>query len=174
MTPPPRGRGGREPDPVLAAIRRKRRERTRKHRKRFGHLVAVGALVALLVLVLTGFTGAAVWMSSCDLNDLKPVSEGENSFVYAADGSVLGAIPAERNRTPVSGKEISPWMPKATVAIEDHRFYHHGAIDYQGTLRALIADIRAGHAVQGGSTITQQLVRNLYISREKTLQRKIK
>src|SRR5204862_3291781 len=68
----------------------------------------------------------------------------------------------------------SPWMPKATVAIEDRRFYQHGAIDYQGTLRALIADIRAGHAVQGGSTITQQLVRNLYISREKTLQRKVK
>jgi penicillin-binding protein 1A len=87
---------------------------------------------------------------------------------------VLGAIPAERNRTPVSRKEMSPWIPKATVAIEDRRFYQHGGVDYEGILRAVIADIRAGKVVQGGSTITQQLVRNLYISREKTLQRKIK
>src|SRR5204863_2335066 len=93
MTPPPRSRG-REPDPVLAAIRRKRRERTRKQRKRFTHVVAGAALATLIVLVVTGFTGAAVWMSSCDLNSLRPVDVGQNSFVYAADGSLLGSIPA--------------------------------------------------------------------------------
>jgi penicillin-binding protein 1A len=165
MTPPPRGRGGREPDPVLAAIRRKRRERTRKHRKRFGHLVAVGALVALLVLVVTGFTGAAVWMSSCKLSDLTPVNVGANSFVYAADGSVLGSIPAEKNRQPVDLKNMSRWVPRATVAIEDRRFWSHGALDYAGIARALLANVRAGHVVQGGSTITQQLARNLYIKK---------
>jgi penicillin-binding protein 1A len=166
MTPPPRGRGrGREPDPLLAAIRRKRRERTRKQRKRFGHLVAVCALVGLLVLVVSGFTGAAVWMSSCNLNDLKPVSEGENSFVYAADGSLLGSIPAEKNRQPVDLRDMSKWVPRATVAIEDRRFWSHGALDYPGIVRALLANVRAGHVVQGGSTITQQLARNLYIKK---------
>jgi penicillin-binding protein 1A len=64
-------------------------------------------------------------------------------------------------------------MPKATVAIEDRRFYRHGGIDPVGILRAFVADVSAGHIVQGGSTITQELVRNLYLSREKTLQRKV-
>ncbi len=164
MTPPPRGRG-REPDPVLAAIRRKRRERTRKHRKRFGHLVAAGALIFLLALVVSGFTGAAVWMSSCDLNDLEPVNNGANSFVYAADGSLLGSIPAEKNRQPVDLSDMSKWAPRATVAIEDRRFWSHGALDYPGIVRALFANVRAGHVVQGGSTITQQLARNLYIKK---------
>jgi penicillin-binding protein 1A len=104
-------------------------------------------------------------MSSCDLDDLKPVEVGENSFVFAADGSLLGSIPAERNRQPVPRSKISPWVPKATVAIEDRRFYQHGGLDYPGIVRALVADIRAGHVVQGGSTITQQLVRNLYIKK---------
>jgi penicillin-binding protein 1A len=165
MTPPPRGRRGREPDPVLAAIRRKRRERTRRHRKRFGHLVAGGALVTLLVLVVTGFTGAAVWMSSCNLDDLKPVNNGQNSFVYAADGSLLGSIPAEKNRQPIDLSDMSKWVPRATVAIEDRRFWSHGALDYPGIVRALWANVRAGHVVQGGSTITQQLARNLYIKK---------
>ena len=64
-------------------------------------------------------------------------------------------------------------MPKSTVAIEDRRFYHHGGVDPIGILRELVADVSAGHIVQGGSTITQELVRNLYLSREKTLQRKV-
>jgi len=164
MTPPPRGRV-REPDPVLAAIRRKRRERTRKQRKRFTHVVAGAALATLIVLVVTGFTGAAVWMSSCDLNSLRPVDVGQNSFVYAADGSLLGSIPAEKNRQPVDLTRMSRWVPRATVAIEDRRFWSHGALDYAGIARALFANVRAGHVVQGGSTITQQLARNLYIKK---------
>ncbi len=65
-------------------------------------------------------------------------------------------------------------MPKATVAIEDRRFYHHGGIDVEGIARALWKNVNAGEVVEGGSTITQQLVRNLYIGRERTVQRKLK
>jgi penicillin-binding protein 1A len=166
MTPPPRGRGrGREPDQLLAAIRRKRRERVRRHRKRVAHFVAGTALAILLTLVVSGFTGAAVWMSSCSLKDLKPVNNGANSFVYAADGSLLGSIPAEKNRQPVDLTDMSKWVARATVAIEDRRFWQHGALDYPGIVRALLANVHAGHVVQGGSTITQQLARNLYIKK---------
>ncbi|MFL5945484.1 MAG: transglycosylase domain-containing protein, partial [Gaiellaceae bacterium] len=162
--PPPRGRG-REPDPLLAAIRRKRRERARKHRKRAAHLIAGAAIVLLLVLAVSGFTGAAVWMNSCNLNDLKPVNNGANSFVYAADGSLLGSIPAEKNRQPIDLADMSRWVWRATVGIEDRRFFQHGALDYAGIVRALLANVQAGHVVQGGSTITQQLARNLYIKK---------
>jgi penicillin-binding protein 1A len=166
MTPPPRGRGrGREPDQLLAHIRRKRRERVRRHRRRVAHFVAGTGLAIVIVLSVTGFTGAAVWMSSCDLNSLRPVDVGQNSFVYAADGSLLGSIPAEKNRQPVDLSDMSKWVPRATVAIEDRRFWQHGALDYAGIARALFADVRAGHVVQGGSTITQQLARNLYIKK---------
>jgi penicillin-binding protein 1A len=165
VTPPPRGRSarGREPDPLLAAIRRKRRDRVKRRRKRFGRFVVGSLLAILLVLVVSGFTGAAVWMNSCDLNSLRPVDVGQNSFVYAADGSLLGSIPAEKNRQPVDLNDMSKWVARATVAIEDRRFWSHGALDYPGIVRALFANVRAGHVVQGGSTITQQLARNLYI-----------
>src|SRR6478672_1448441 len=103
----------------------------------------------------------------------RPGAVGQNTFVYAANGSELGVIPAERNRTPVARNEISPWMPRATVAVEDRRFYKHGGVDPVGIARALVADVKAGKVVQGGSTITQELVRNLYLSRERTLKRKI-
>ena len=175
MTPSSRGRGRRPaPDPFLTErARKRRRERTKARHRRFARLVLGGLLGGLLFLVAASFTGAAIWMSSCNLNSLKPVEVGENSFVYAADGSLLGSIPAEKNRQPVPLEKISPWVAKATVAIEDRRFYEHGALDWLGIVRALYRDVQAGKVVQGGSTITQQLVRNLYIKKKsQTLGRK--
>ena len=126
------------------------------------------------MLATVGFSSARELERECDLNDLQPASIGVNSFIYAADGSLLGSIPAEKNRQPVSLAETSPWMTKSTVAIEDRRFYEHGGIDFQGIARAAVNDIRAGRTVEGGSTITQQLVRNLYIKHnERTLRRKV-
>ena len=178
MTPPSRGgrpRRAADEDLVLSR-RRKRRRNDRKHTRR---RAVVFGLLAAIVLVLavggTAVTSVASFGSSCDLEALQPVAIGENSFMYAADGSTLGVIPAERNRQPVTMKQISPWLPKATVAIEDRRFYEHGGIDPSGIARAVWADVRAGKVVQGGSTIPQQLVRNLYpVSRERTLERKLK
>ena len=114
--------------------------------------------------------------SSCDLDALRPAaaSDARNSFLYAADGSLLGSIPAERNRQPVTTAQIALSARKATVAIEDRRFFEHGGLDFEGIARAAVADLKAGRVVEGGSTITQQLVRNLYISRERTVQRKLK
>jgi penicillin-binding protein 1A len=119
--------------------------------------------------------GAAVFTlrDRCDLSALRPVKIGQNSFVYAADGSLLGAIPAERNRQVVGYRRVSPWLVGATVAIEDRRFYSHGGVDAEGIARALWRDVQAGEVVEGGSTITQQLVRNLYISNERTVERKV-
>jgi penicillin-binding protein 1A len=175
VTPPPRGRrrGDDELEHVLRRSRR-RRDRVKTKRKRRTTLLLVALAIFVLAVIASGVGAVAKFRSDCSLKDLDPVQIGQNSFVYAANGSLLGAIPAERNRTPVRLWRVSPWMRKATVAIEDHRFYEHGGVDYVGIARAAWKDIRAGHVVQGGSTITQQLVRNLYISKERTLKRKLK
>ena len=167
---PPRP-GTRDDD--LDLLLRLRRRRLRRRRRPLGLLIACAAV---LVCAVVATTAAAVFAfgPACDLSDLKPVTIGQNSFVYAADGSLLGAIPAERNRQPIRLSHMSRWLTKATVAIEDRRFYEHGGLDPTGIIRAVWANIRARELVQGGSTITQQLVRNLYISRERTVKRKLK
>jgi penicillin-binding protein 1A len=133
------------------------------------------AALALLVAAVGVAASAAVltFRPRCDLSALRPVKIGENTFVYAADGSLLGAIPAERNREVVPLGQVSPWLRRATVAIEDRRFYSHGGVDAEGIARALWRDVKAGRVVEGGSTITQQLVRTLYISNERTVERKV-
>ena len=152
--------------------RQRRRSRARRRRKFAVILFLLAATAAALGAV--GFGGATSIGRSCDLNALQPASIGSNTFIYAADGSSLGSIPAEKNRQPVTLAQTSPWMAKATVAIEDRRFYQHGGVDVRGIGRAVVNDIRAGSAREGGSTITQQLVRNLYIRHnERTLRRKI-
>ena len=155
--------------------RRRRSRRVRRRRGRRGLLIALLALVLLLATLVVG-AGAGVFAfgSSCDLDSLQEVRIGQNSFVYAADGSLLGSIPSERNRQPVPLRQVSPWMVKATIAIEDRRFYEHGGLDLEGIARALWENVKAFEVVQGGSTITQQLVRNLYpVSRERTVERKL-
>jgi penicillin-binding protein 1A len=161
-----------EEDTYRRRTRRRRRRERAKHRRKVA--VIVGLLVVALGLVAAGgITGAATVGHRCDLDRLRPVEIGQNSFVYAADGSLLGSIPAEKNRQPVALNRISKWMRLATIAIEDKRFYEHSGIDLEGIARALAADVRAGRVVEGGSTITQQLVRNLYISSEVTFERKL-
>jgi penicillin-binding protein 1A len=142
-----------------------------RRRRRTIVFLAIAAPLALLALTAAG--GAVYFGSSCDLSTLRPVRQANSSLVYGANGDLIGVLPAVENRTAVAGDEISPWMPKATVAIEDRRFYEHGGVDPEGILRALVADVSAGRIVQGGSTITQELVRNLYLTREKTLRRKV-
>jgi penicillin-binding protein 1A len=170
-----RGRRSSDLDFILAHRGRKKRRGDRIRRRRRAGLAAATIAIAILVVLLTVGLGAGTALSaSCDLNTLRPVEIGQNSFVYALDGSVLGSIPAERNREPVTNAQMSKWLPRATIAIEDRRFYEHGGVDYVGIARAAWRDVTAGKVVEGGSTITQQLVRNLYVGQEKTFTRKIK
>ncbi len=172
--PPRRGRRPADPLDLRRQHRRRQRQKARKHRGRKLVLLIVLLVVAAAAAgTVASLGGATAINSRCDLDNLRPVAIGQNTFVYAADGSFLGTIPAEKNRTPVELAAISPWMRKSILAIEDRRFYTHGGIDVAGIVRAAWADVRAGKVVQGGSTITQQLVRNLYIGKEVTLERKV-
>ena len=168
-------RGG-EIDPFLSLhySRRRKRLRRQRRRRRAGIVIIVVAAAFVVVVTLVGFGAGAALSASCSLDSLRPVNIGANTFVYAADGSFLGSIPAERNREPVALRQMSGWLPEATVAVEDRRFYQHGGIDYVGIMRALWADVGAGKVVEGGSTISQQLVRNMYTGRERTFERKVK
>ena len=156
--------------------RRRRTRRTKRRRKQKYVLLLIAALVAvLIVLPVGGAGGAAVMCANVDLDELRPVEIGENSFIYAADNTLLGSIPAEKNRQPVPLDKISEWMPRATIAIEDRRFYDHRGVDVEGIARAAFKNLSERQVVEGGSTITQQLVRNLYpLSQERTLERKLR
>ena len=173
MSPPRRTRAPLDPDTLRPRARHQRAARRRRRRR--GAIVAVTAILALgLAAGIAGTAGVLAYGSSCDLDSLSEAKIGQNTFIYAADGSLLGSIPAERNRQAVTAEGMSLWIRKATIAVEDRRFFTHGGVDLEGIARAAVADIRAGEIVEGGSTITQQLVRNLYISRERTVQRKVK
>jgi penicillin-binding protein 1A len=165
-------------DDALSVRRERRRERARHHR---GHGVAIGLTLALLVIMGGAAATALVMVAqlpqalvSCHLASAPPHVVGRDTFLLAADGSPLGAVPTSQNREPVTLGRMSRWLPVATVAIEDRRFWTHGALDYAGIGRAALADLEAGRVVQGGSTITQQLVRNRYLGGEHmTLSRKL-
>lgn len=168
-------RGADDLDFILAHRGRKQKRFARiKRRRRAGAAAALIAAAVVSVSLAAGLGAGTALSSSCDLNTLRPVEIGQNSFVYAVDGSVLGSIPAERNREPVTNAQMSPWLGKATTSIEDRRFWEHGGVDYVGIVRAAWKDVTAGKVVQGGSTITQQLVGNLYTGRERTFTRKLR
>jgi penicillin-binding protein 1A len=135
------------------------------------------AIVAVVVAgaAAAGFGGAAYLSSGCSLSEIKTAQLSQNSFVYASDGSLLGSLPSVENREWLTLGRMSRWLPLATVAVEDHRFYQHGALDYQGILRAAVDDLTSFSLSQGGSTITQQLVRTLYLGgTQRSLSRKLK
>src|SRR6266516_578819 len=100
---------------------RRRRQLGKKRRKRRTALLLAALLLVVLALVASGVGSVAAFRSSCNLSSLRPVEIGQNSFVYAANGSLLGSIPAERNRTPVGLRLISPLTRNAAIAIEGHR-----------------------------------------------------
>ena len=97
-----------------------------------------------------------------------------NTYVYAANNyTVLSILRGDQARIIVPSNKISPWLKHSIVAIEDKRFYEHRGVDVRGMGRALWNDITNQAAVQGGSTITQQFVKNAYLTSQKTIGRKL-
>lgn len=95
------------------------------------------------------------------------------SQFYDINGNVIYTTLSEERRIPVNIDKIPKHVQKAFIAIEDNRFYEHGGIDYRGTARALVSTL-SGREVQGGSTITQQLAKNAFLTQERSIIRKIK
>jgi len=123
----------------------------------------------MVVVVLVCVAGLSVvgWVvstaaSAPPISSLKERDPGSNTEVLAADGTRLGFISADELSRPVSGESLPKLLKQATVAIEDERFYSHEGVDYEGIVRAAVKNFASRKTVQGGSTLSMQLVRNLY------------
>ncbi len=129
-------------------------------------VAATATLVAVpqAVRVLTANEGTA---ATLQLNDL-----AERSAMYAKDGSLLTVLAEEQNREPITLDQVPQPVIDAILAIEDADFYDHDGINPRATFRALVENINAGGIAQGGSTITQQLVKNSLLTPDQNLNRK--
>jgi penicillin-binding protein 1A len=147
-----------------------RRDRQRRRRKTHParRIILFAGLLGLLAVLGAG-GAAAIWVlttadSAPDIQNLKPRVPGQVSQIFAAGGESLGYFSSDVVRRTLTDKEIPSTLKHATIAIEDRRFYQHGGVDYIGLLRAAARDLLdGGDALQGGSTLTMQLVGNVYL-----------
>jgi len=159
----------------MAAQRNRRRQRRRGGVGSKLLFVGAGVFAAIAIAAFA----IASWVldvaaEAPSLASCKKVGRSGNTVLYAGDGSKLGLVHSDEARAPVPIGRVPKQLQLATVAIEDQRFYEHGAIDVEGIARAIVKDLQAGEPVEGASTITQQLVRNLCIPHpERSLKRKI-
>ena len=138
----------------------------------FGRLIYWGAVLSLWGVIVV--VGAVVWagahlppIQSLEIPKRPPTIE-----ITGIDGSVL-AQRGEMAGANVSLKDLPPYLPKAFIAIEDRRFYSHFGVDPWGILRAAVANVLHRGVSQGGSTLTQQLAKNLFLTQERTFARKL-
>src|SRR6266404_182723 len=152
-------------------------ERTPGRRGTGRGVLGAAARFAVLLLLWTAIIGGGVLgyfaLTLPDTSELTKAERRPSATILAADGSLLTTY-GDLFGQPLTLKEMSPYLPKAVIATEDRRFYSHFGIDPLGLLRASFANLAAGHVVQGGSTITQQLAKNLFLTPERSLARKVR
>src|SRR5215212_5546197 len=155
--------------------RQARQRRKRRNSSTGPIFLILGVTAAVVAIGIASVVGYVVSIASGapSIDRLKPIDPGETSVVYAANGSKLGYIESDVIRTPIPGSTIPQVVKDATIAIEDERFYKHKGVDTEGVIRAAIKNLESGKTVEGGSTLTMQLVRTLYITRERTFKRKV-
>ena len=158
-------------------VARRGRHRQAQRRRHGLRTVVASVLIGGLTLIGIGLVAMALWVddvsAGIDISTMPEHLPGVNSTILDAHGNQLARVASTENRIPEPASRISPWLVRATIAIEDRRFYQHGGVDYLATLRALWADMTAGQIVQGGSTIEQQLAKLLYLNDSQTLTRKV-
>src|SRR3989344_125595 len=135
--------------------------------EKFILLVILAALAALAGLALQILTRLP------DIEMLNTYIPSESTILYSADGKILARFHQEENRQVVPLSKISIYFQNAVIATEDPRFYRHRGLDFWGIIRAAVKNFAYGRVVEGGSTITQQLARNLFLNKRKTLVRKL-
>jgi penicillin-binding protein 1A len=140
--------------------------------------VSAAALLTVAMLgssvIAGGLVGLAISFRNLpDVRVLRNYIPSETSYVYDINGTLLDNVHDEANREVVELDEITPNLKRAVLAMEDSYFYTHQGINPNGIARAFLANFQAGSTVQGGSTVTMQLVKNLFLSPERTISRKL-
>jgi len=130
-------------------------------------------LFLIWLFVFAGVAGAAYLLTRVRLPAVAAPLQ-QTTFIYDASGKQLAALDAGQNRVLVHLSDVPPVAINAVLSTEDRNFYHHGAVDVLGVVRAAVADIRGQGSLQGASTITQQYVKLAYTRGQRTLFRKIK
>jgi penicillin-binding protein 1A len=128
----------------------------------FVGLSGIAGAIVLAAIVAVGYV-LSVAQSAPSLDSLTPKLAGASSQVFAANGSRLGFIQSDVLRSPITGAQVPTVLRNATVAIEDQRFYKNNGVDLTGIFRSAVKDVLHGQTLQGASTITMQLMRNLYL-----------
>jgi penicillin-binding protein 1A len=171
--PSARGDGGRRRrDDAPSRERSKPKRRTGgKRRLGIGRLIYWGAVLALWAVIAA--IGVLVWIGIHlpPIQSLEIPKRPPSVLIVGASGTTL-ATRGDMGGAAVPLRELPDYVPKAFIAIEDRRFYSHHGVDPLGITRALIADVLRRGASQGGSTITQQLAKNLFLTQERTVSRK--
>ena len=137
------------------------------------HKTLIGIAIVFLVMLTgigCGFLTASMNTKSDLADDIRPPA---SSLVYDSDGNEIATIHAAENRMPVKLDQVPQNLQDAFVAVEDNRFYDHIGVDPRGIARAIWANLRGRTVSEGGSTITQQLAKNAYLTQDRTLKRKI-
>ena len=166
-----------DPEDIPGRSRRRRSKSTAGKKRKFLWLKLLALAVLLLAIVVLGMAAGAIFALSRNLPSLESMQRNPtaiNTRIYDQHGVLIAELHGAENRTLVSGQQIPEVMKQATVAVEDQRFYEHHGVDFQSLFRAIVTDIRAGTTVQGGSTITEQYVKNAYVGNERTYTRKIR
>ena len=128
-----------------------------------------------LIPLITGFGGTAVVLLSLRYAPLPDASLANPTEIDAADGTRLADWTLDGSRSDrVTLHDVPKALQQATIAVEDVNFYHHGAFNWPSLGRALLVNVTHGRVIQGGSTITQQLAKNLYLSQDRTIIRKLR
>src|SRR5207302_9161745 len=149
------------------------RRTSRGERRFLGRAAKLGVLLGLWAGIVGGVALAYFAFTLPDTTQLTIAERRPSVTILAEDGNLIASFGDLFGR-PLTLKEMSPFLPKAVIATEDRRFYHHFGIDPFGLARAALTDLRAGQIVQGGSTITQQLAKVLFLSPERNIARKIR
>jgi len=136
-------------------------------------LVAVAAVVAASALIIIPQAVTIVTANEGRSADLELTDLDERSAMYAADGSFLTFLSEAENREPITLDEMPQEVIDAILAIEDSDFYEHDGVNLRATFRAVVENVNAGGIAQGGSTITQQLVKNAILTSEQSFERKV-
>jgi penicillin-binding protein 1A len=159
------------------ALRLRQRSEASGRGRRIRKLRLLALLLVLFLLAGAAFSFGLVTAIASEIPQLDPATRKPqvDSVIYASNGkSVLAVLRGNESRVLVTTNEIAPIMRQAIVAVEDRRFYEHSGVDLRGIARALWQDIRSQAVVEGGSTITQQFVKNAYIRNEQSLGRKVR